>query len=114
MKSLFFVLFCSINGLLELLKERAFKQELFLGLICLILVIVVKLPLTDCLYIFSSYFLVLIAEAFNTAIETVVNRISLEKHLLSKKAKDVASSAVMIPIIHFFIVLIFCILKNSF
>lgn len=37
--------------------------------------------------------LVFVVELINTAIETVVNRISLKKHFLSGYAKDLASSA---------------------
>lgn len=54
----------------------------------------------EILYIFSSYCLVLITESLNTCIETVVNRISLEKHPLSKKAKDIGSVAVFWSLVH--------------
>jgi diacylglycerol kinase (ATP) len=40
--------------------------------------------------------LVLIVELLNTAIETVVDRIGLERHELSALAKDVGSTAVLI------------------
>lgn len=43
--------------------------------------------------------LVLIVELLNTAIETVVDRIGPEFHPLSGKAKDVASSAVLISLL---------------
>jgi diacylglycerol kinase (ATP) len=39
--------------------------------------------------------IVLACEAFNTAIEFLTDRISLEHHPLSGKAKDVASAAVL-------------------
>ena len=42
--------------------------------------------------------LVPILELINSAIETTVDRISLEHHLLSKKAKDLASAAVSLSI----------------
>jgi diacylglycerol kinase (ATP) len=41
----------------------------------------------------------LIVELFNSAIEAVVDRISLEHHLLSKNAKDMGSAAQMIALI---------------
>lgn len=37
--------------------------------------------------------LAIIVELFNSAIEAVVDRISLEKHELSKNAKDMGSAA---------------------
>ena len=40
--------------------------------------------------------LVLIAEFFNTAIESIVDMITLEKNPYAKKAKDVSAAAVLI------------------
>ena len=44
--------------------------------------------------------LVLIVELINSAIEAVVDRISLERHPLSKSAKDMGSAAVALAILH--------------
>lgn len=44
----------------------------------------------------GSVILVLIVELLNTAIETVVDRIGLERHELSGLAKDVGSTAVLL------------------
>ena len=44
----------------------------------------------------STVLLVLIVELLNTGIETVVDRIGLERHELSGLAKDVGSSAVLL------------------
>ena len=46
--------------------------------------------------LFGSVFLVLIVELLNTGIETVVNRISEERHHLSGMAKDAGSAAVFV------------------
>lgn len=43
----------------------------------------------------SSLVLILLAELANTAIETIINRISDEIHPLSKKAKDIGSLMVL-------------------
>ncbi len=40
--------------------------------------------------------LVLIVELLNSAIEAVVDRVSLERHALSKNAKDLGSAAVLL------------------
>ena len=53
------------------------------------------------LYLFSSFMLILFAEAMNSAIEATVDRVGLEKHELSKKAKDIGSAAVFITMVHF-------------
>jgi diacylglycerol kinase (ATP) len=46
-----------------------------------------------------SLVLILIMELVNTAIETVINRISSERHPLSKKAKDIGSLLVLISFV---------------
>ena len=96
----------SVSGIKFLLKERAFVQELILGVGIIILLCFSHNIVSEILYILSSYFLVLITESLNTCIETVVNRISLKKNPLSKKAKDIGSAAVFISLLHFGIVLI--------
>ena len=42
---------------------------------------------------------VLIVELFNSAIEAVVDRVSLERHPLSKNAKDMGSAAVLLSLL---------------
>jgi len=96
----------STSGIKFLLKERAFVQELALGLGIIVLLCFSLNTMGEILYILSSYFLVLITESLNTCIETVVNRISSEKNPLSKKAKDIGSTAVFISLIHLGIVII--------
>ena len=90
----------SLSGIGFLLKERAFVQELVLGVGIIILLYFSQNTVSEILYVFSSYFLVLITEALNTCVETVVDRISLEKNHLSKKAKDIGSAAVFISLLH--------------
>jgi diacylglycerol kinase (ATP) len=43
--------------------------------------------------------LVLIVELLNSAVETVVDRVSLEWHELSKRAKDIGSAAVLLALL---------------
>ena len=43
--------------------------------------------------------LILIVELINSAIEAVVDRVSLERHSLSKNAKDFGSAAVLLTCI---------------
>jgi len=42
---------------------------------------------------------VLMVELLNSAIEAVVDRVSLEHHELAKRAKDIGSAAVMISLV---------------
>ena len=77
-------------------SEAAFRQEVALALVLLPLgAWLGKTPVEKALLI-SSVLLVLIVELLNTGIETVVDRIGLERHELSGLAKDVGSTAVLL------------------
>ncbi len=93
----------SISGLKFLWKERAFRQELFL--FPFVLIEIYCIP-HNRLYVMLSYFIILITEALNTAIESVVDRVSRDYHILSKKAKDIGSASVFIALLNFFIIII--------
>lgn len=47
----------------------------------------------------SSMILVLVVELINSSIEAAIDRISLADHLLSKRAKDLGSAAVLIALL---------------
>jgi diacylglycerol kinase (ATP) len=77
-------------------SEAAFRQEVALAIVLLPLgVWLGKTPIEKALLV-SSVLLVLIVELLNTGIETVVDRIGLERHELSGLAKDVGSTAVLL------------------
>ena len=48
----------------------------------------------------GSLALVLVAELLNSAVEAVVDRIGLEHHQLSGRAKDIGSAAVFISLVN--------------
>lgn len=83
--------------------EVAFRQELALAgvLIPVALALAVYSPLswTQCALLMVSVLLVLLVELLNSAIESVVDRISDEQHALSKRAKDTGSAAVFVTLI---------------
>ncbi|MTW21499.1 diacylglycerol kinase [Allochromatium palmeri] len=74
--------------------EEAFRQEIFL----LIPLVPLGLWLGDspveCAMLVGSLLLVPIVELLNSAIEANVDRVGLERHELSGRAKDIASAAV--------------------
>ncbi|MCB1907297.1 MAG: diacylglycerol kinase [Rhodocyclaceae bacterium] len=78
--------------------EAAFRQE--------VLAFVVLAPLALWLgesgieraVLVGSLLSVLIVELLNSAIEAVVDRVSEERHPLSKRAKDIGSAAVLLAI----------------
>jgi diacylglycerol kinase (ATP) len=52
----------------------------------------------------ACIFLVIIVELLNSSVEAAVDRISLEHHLLAKRAKDIASAAVFLSLLNLFVV----------
>ena len=77
-------------------SEAAFRQEVALAVVLLPLgVYLGKTPVEKAMLL-ASVLLVLIVELLNTGIETVVDRIGLERHELSGLAKDVGSTAVLL------------------
>lgn len=94
----------SYNGFVATFRsEAAFRQDL---LFCTVFgASLFFLPVRGghlALLIFSLL-LILFAELTNTAIETVVDRISPDWHELSKKAKDIGSLLVLLSFINMFI-----------
>ena len=84
--------------------EQAFRIEVVLGLMLLPAVFWLGDSLAECLLLFGSMALVFIVEVLNTAIETVVDRVSKEQSPLSKKAKDQGSAAVFLAMMFFLLV----------
>ena len=86
---------CTIAGLRHALAhEAAFRQE---ALACGILIpLATLLPVArlERMTIVLSMLLVLLAELINTAIEAAIDRISLDHHPLSGRAKDLGSASV--------------------
>ena len=90
----------SLAGLRSAWKhEHAFRQEV--AVIAPAAVAALLLPVTalEKLLLMASMVLVLIVELVNSAIEAVVDRVSLERHPLSKNAKDFGSAAVMLAVL---------------
>ena len=106
MKKLVFAFKNSLSGIKFIIKERAFLEELLLCILTGISLVYVDVSIVKKMYIISSIFIVLIIETINSSIETTIDRISKEKNILSKKAKDIASFAVLLSLIHFVVVYI--------
>ena len=48
----------------------------------------------------GSLLLIVIVELLNTGIEAAIDRIGLERHQLSKRAKDIGSAAVFVALVN--------------
>lgn len=76
--------------------EHAFRQELALVIIATAVALLLPLPALQQLMLIGVFVLVLVVELLNSAIEAVVDRVSLETNPLSKNAKDFGSAAVFL------------------
>ena len=80
--------------------EDAFRQELLLSVLLISASFFLPVSGLGRALMIGSVFLVLIVELLNSAIEAVVDRISLDRHHLSKRAKDVGSAAVLLSLLN--------------
>lgn len=100
LKRIFSAFFYSIDGLKSAWRsEHAFRQELFLVIIGSIIAIALPIFVFEKLLLIVVLLLVLVVELINSALEAVVDRVSLEEHHLSKNAKDFGSAAVLLTLI---------------
>lgn len=76
--------------------EAAFRQEVALAVVLLPLGVYLGATGVEKALLVSSVLMVLVVELLNTGIETVVDRVGLERHELSGLAKDVGSTAVLL------------------
>ena len=89
----------SCSGLIFALREEsAFRQEMFLVIISLSVIIITEVSAIEIIFMTFATSLVLIIELLNSSVEAAVDRISFEYHGLSKRAKDYGSAAVMLSI----------------
>ena len=94
----------ALNGIVDLVKtESSFKIELILVLVLLPVLISIDTSLINKLLMFISLFGILIAETINSAIERTVDLVTLEHHIMVKRAKDVGSAIVFFSIIIFIV-----------
>lgn len=80
--------------------EAAFRQELILAIILIPLALWLDVEAIHKALMIASVLLVLMVELLNAAIEATVDRISLDRHSLAKRAKDLGSAAVFISLLN--------------
>ena len=79
--------------------ESAFRQEVWLAVILSPASFWLGDGKFEVTLLLGSLVLVLIVELLNSAIEATVDRVSFEFHDLSKRAKDIASAAVLLSLL---------------
>lgn len=90
----------SIAGFKAVWKhEEAFRQEVLLFIVTTPLALWLGQNLAEKLLLIGSIVLVMLTELINSAMEAIVDRIGLERHELSGRAKDIGSAAVSLSLI---------------
>ena len=95
----------SVDGLRACFRsEEAFRLEVILSLIFGPLAFILGETAIEIAMLLLAIALVLLVELLNSAIEAVVDRVGMDYHELSKKAKDIASGAVFISLMTFLLI----------
>ncbi|WP_250437830.1 MULTISPECIES: diacylglycerol kinase [unclassified Caballeronia] len=80
-------------------EESAFRQEVCVAAVLLPIAFAVPVGAAERVLLAASVLLVLLVELINSSIEAAIDRISLERHELSGRAKDCGSAAVTVAIV---------------
>ncbi|WP_192457744.1 diacylglycerol kinase [Musicola keenii] len=87
----------SLQGLKQAwLHEAAFRQESLLTLAAIIIACWLPVSTIERLLLIGSVVLIVLFELVNSAIEAVVDRVGMDYHELSGRAKDIGSAAVFV------------------
>ena len=86
------------------LNEDAFRQEVRMAVVLIPLAIYLGDGGIERALMIGSVLLVIIVELLNSSIEATVDRISLENHMLAKRAKDIGSAAVLASLVNMAVV----------
>jgi diacylglycerol kinase (ATP) len=99
LKRILSAFFYSIEGFRSAWRtEHAFRQELILFVCATVVALLIPVSAIEKLMLIGVFVLVLIVELINSAVEAVVDRVSLERNPLSKNAKDFGSAAVFLSL----------------
>ena len=91
----------SVAGTLAAFKhEDAFRQEVILSIVLIPLAIYLGETTTEQALMITSILLIIIVELLNSSVEATVDRISIKRHKLAKRAKDIGSAAVFFSLVN--------------
>jgi diacylglycerol kinase (ATP) len=80
-------------------SEKSFKTQLIVIAIIGLVLPFLSISTATKLVLFFSTWIILVAEAFNSAIERVVDLVTQDYHQLAKEAKDIGSFGVLLAFI---------------
>jgi diacylglycerol kinase (ATP) len=90
----------SIDGLAGAWRtEGAFRQEVLFAVVLIPISCFLPVTLLEHALLVASVLLVIVVELLNSSMEAAIDRISMDRHPLSKKAKDTGSAAVLLAIV---------------
>lgn len=81
-------------------NEDAFRQEVWLAVVLVPLALWLPASGVGKALMIASVLLVIVVELCNSAVEAAVDRVSLERHHLAKRAKDIGSAAVFVALVN--------------
>lgn len=94
----------ALKGLVDLVKtETSFKIELIITIILLPVIVFIDATLTNKALMFITLMGMILAETTNSAIERVVDLVTMEHHDMAGRAKDVGSAIVFFSIFIFIV-----------
>ena len=79
-------------------KEQAFRDEVILSLVLLVVIGFLNVPVSAKCILAASLLVVLVVELLNSALEALVDLVSPDFHELAGMAKDCGSAAVFLTL----------------
>lgn len=79
--------------------EAAFRQEVVMAVLLIPIAFILTPVAVERALLIAVVLLVMVVELLNSCVEAAIDRISLERHPLSKHAKDVGSAAVLVALV---------------
>ena len=89
----------SLTGLRAAWREPAFRQEAALSFVLVPAAFWLGRNWVETALLAGSCLIVMVAELLNSGIEAAIDRIGLQRHPLSKRAKDLGSAAVLLALL---------------
>jgi diacylglycerol kinase (ATP) len=89
----------SMAGLRAGWEETAFRQEALAAIVLVPAAFWLGRTWVEVALLAGSVLLLMIVELLNTAVESAIDRIGLERHPLSKRSKDMGSAAVFLTLL---------------
>ena len=90
----------AIEGLIDIIKnETSFKWQLLMLFVMGITAWNLPITFTQSSVLFLSLFIPILAEVANSAIERVVDLVTLDYHIMAKRAKDVGATLVILSLL---------------